>query len=216
MKRLNTTPLSRFAGLCAGLLLMAGCSSLLTGEAPPDSRYQLVPVSATPPPTASAQGFRPSLFVQLGTVGLGLTGDRIVARDPQRVTPIKGLRWVEPTNDLIEKTLTRHLEQSGLFSYVTGQKGGPPTDLVLVVDLRALYVNLENQAPESVDVALSLRLIDRLQKQPLGIAVLSEHEPLKGTDATAIIRGFQTAASRLLSQVTAELRQDLASQSPSA
>ncbi|MBK8970114.1 MAG: membrane integrity-associated transporter subunit PqiC [Hahellaceae bacterium] len=200
----------------AGLLLFSGCSSLLTGEAPPDYRYQLVPASNPTSPPAETKGFRPSLFVQLGTVGIGLSGDRIVARDPLRVTPIKGLRWVEPTTDLVEKTLTRHLEQSGLFSYVTGQKGGPPTDLVLVVDLRSLYVNLDEQIPASVDVAISLRLIDRLQKQPLGIAILSEHEPLKGTDSGAIIQGFQAAASRLMTRVTRELQQDLASVSPSA
>ena len=83
------------------------------------------------------------------------------------VTPIKGLRWVEPTNDLIEKTPPVTWSNPAC-SVMSPDKRRSPTDLVLVVDLRALYVNLENQAPESVDVALSLRLIDRLQKQPLG------------------------------------------------
>jgi ABC-type uncharacterized transport system auxiliary subunit len=196
----------------ATLAVCAGCSSLLTAEAPPSYHYLL----ARPPSPAAAEirqnPDKPSLYVQIGSVGIGLASDRVMARDQQRLAPIKQLRWAEPSADLLEKTLVRQLELSGHFSYVTSQRGGPPTDLTLVIDLRSLYVHLNNQIPESADVALSARLVNRLQKKPLGIAVLAENEAIAGSDPASIIMAFQRASARVLSNLDNTLAQALASQ----
>jgi len=203
---IHLSPTATLALLLLGCLpLVSGCSQLLTSEPPPAFHYLLTDWPRPPTVAVASATARPTLHVQIGTVGTGLASDKVVARDALRLAPIKGLRWAEPASDLLEKTLVRHLELSGRFSYVTSQRGGPPTDLTLVVDLRSLHVRLEDQVPRGVEVAVSARLVDRLQKQPVGIVQLTENETLASSDPSAIMQAFQTAFARLLTRLDAGL-----------
>ncbi len=203
--------MTRLACAIALTLGLSGCASLLTTE----TAEHVFMLQGTSAPHISARAGevpieqRPSLSVQVVTVAPGLGTDDIMARDGQRLTPIRNIRWVESAPLLVEKQVTSYLESSGLFSYVTHQRGGPRTDLMLVADLRGLYVNLDGSAPESVTVALSARLVEGIRSQPLANLNLSEQQPLLSSDKEALAQAFHNAAEAIMLKLQNEIERAL-------
>ncbi len=196
-------------GLTLGL---SACTNLLNAEPPVIRRYTLL---ATPTAEASQAGGSmadTSIMVHVGSVGLSLNTDRILARDELTIAPISDLRWVEAAPAMLEKSLTDFLQQSGQFRYVTHHRGGPKTDRILTVDLRDLYVISENKQAKAVKLGLAARLspasVERKARAAPGdemSVVLFERVDIdrsggKSIDE-AIAQAFSTAAQRVFSKL---------------
>lgn len=195
---------SRLIGFTLLTLLLMGCNSLLTQNGPPSNHYLLAALPATSVPAtlpATPAKTEGTLLVQTTTTGPGLTTDRVMAREGSRVMPIRQMRWAEAAPDLLEKTVTRYLELQGGHAYVTHQRGGPPADQQLLLDLRALYAVSDRGQPTVAEVAVSYRLVDRLQRAPIAAGTLNEEEPIVGQDEAAVLAAFQAAALRLLGRL---------------
>lgn len=199
----------RLLALSLSLLMasigLSGCSSFLT-EPAPARIFTLGTASemgSSDVQRVNASG--PSLTVQVATVAPALSSEQVWARAGQRLQPIRNVRWAERVPELLEKRLTAYLESSGQFSYVTHQRGGARTDLILVADLRALYVELENDEPKRVSVALSARLVERLTAPPLATIVLKTEEPLNNQENDQLAGAFNRGVDRLLAELKAQL-----------
>lgn len=210
MKKMNESATTvRIAIAVVLAVSLNACSSLLTAETPVIKRYTLLPGSPAQTSVSKLAGEGRSLLVQVGSVGLSLTSDRMLARDGLTIAPISELRWVENTPDMLEKSLTDYLQRSDRFDFVTSDRRGPETDQVLIVDLRSLFVLAEGGRATAVQIGLAARLsASRNGKDERGprTYVIYEDEPIERSTKSniddAIAAAFNRAAARAFAQLT--------------
>ncbi|GAA3953729.1 hypothetical protein [Allohahella marinimesophila] len=203
------------AGVLVVVALTCGlnaCTNLLNAEPPVVRRYTLLATPAVEAGTPTNALTNSSIMVHVGSVGLSLNTDRVLARDELTIAPISDLRWVEAAPDMLEKSLTDFLQQSGQFRYVTHHRGGPKTDRILTVDLRDLYVISEDGQAKAVQFGLAARLSpESAERKARGApvdemsVVLNERVDIKRTEGQtidkAIALAFSTAAQQAFSKL---------------
>lgn len=210
LKKMNESAVSVRIAITAVLAVsLNACSGLLTAETPVFKRYTLLQADPAEASVSKPAGEGRSLLVQVGSVGLSLTSDRMLARNGLTIAPISELRWVENTPDMLEKSLTDYLQRSDKFDFVTSDRRGPETDQVLIVDLTALFVLAEGGRATAVQIGLAARLFtSRSGKgdQAPRTFVIYEDEPIERSTKSniddEIAEAFNRAAVRAFGQFT--------------
>lgn len=197
----------------AGAATLSACSSILETEAPPQYRYFLAPppeaFAESSAPSNSGPGRQPSLHVNVATVGIGLNTDRIIARTEDRLSPTRRMRWIEDADTLLEKSIVEWLQTSKAFAFVTDQRGGPGTTHALTIDLRSLYVHIENEKPVRVEFAIAARIRDRLARHGDQAWLLQAQRRVSDSSEATIIAAFHEVTRDVLMQLRTRLEKAL-------
>jgi len=133
-------------------LMVSGCSSILTSNAPPDTTYWLKPASISPVPDSDAAG--PSIQVAVSAAP-GLDVDRVLVRGPgATLNSYTAARWPDSIPDVVETLVRTALEDSGRFDRVTAARAGIRSDWNLDLEVRAFYALVSGtSAPPDIEFA---------------------------------------------------------------
>ena len=185
---------------CLVIAVSAGCSSLLTSDAPPDTIYWL---EAFEVPRATPIAGAPSITVRF-TAAPGLDGDRVLVRGPSAtLKPYARARWAHRAPEVLNTLIRTVLEDSGRFSRVSSSSSGVRSDWVLDLELRAFYavVTTEETSPT---IEVEIRGYLECQGGELPIRMASQASVSANT-LTSIAEGFQnavdTSAMQLMDQI---------------
>ncbi len=106
--------------------MLAGCTSLLTSDAPPDNIYWLEPPNPVPRSTQAAGPT--SIRVQIAAAP-GLDTDRLLIRGPGAIlNSYAAARWTDNAPEVLDTLIRTALEDSGRFSGVTSSRSGGLAD----------------------------------------------------------------------------------------
>jgi ABC-type uncharacterized transport system auxiliary subunit len=135
--------------LTAGALT-AGCSSLLTSNAPAETVYRL----EAPAVPTSGSGDGPSIGLRVRATP-GLDTDRLLRSEGATLKPYADARWADNLPEVLAAVLRTVLEDSGRFGRVSGEPG-PRSDWQLELEVHAFFATAAGQgaAAPSLDVAL--------------------------------------------------------------
>lgn len=130
------------------LVVVCGCGSLLTSDTPAETVYLLdAPAIATELDTGN-QTLSISVAVSAAP---GLDEDRILRRGPgATLRPYAAARWADNIPDVLETVVRTTLEDSGRFSVVAAASSGRQTDWRLVLEVRAFYAVVKDDASAPV------------------------------------------------------------------
>lgn len=172
--------------------LLSACMTLPGSGATPAGRYMLQGNDAS-----CSGGDRP-LSLTVTTVGAGLDSDRIARRnaDSGEFSYLKGERWIEPTDSLVEQRLAADLECNG-YTVITSHHRMLKQDQ-LVCEVRALNL-LQSGGQNQAEVALSCVLF-AVGSEPLSLRVEQSAKLERwstGAAITALSKAYQQAFSEL-------------------
>lgn len=169
--------------------MSAGCTSLLTSDAPPENIYWLEPPN--PAPRSTQVAGPASISVQIAAAP-GLDTDRLLIRGPGAIlNSYAGARWADNIPEVLDTLIRTVLEDSGRFSRVASGSTGNRSDWVLDLELRAFFavVALESEPPT---IEMELRGYLECPDRELPIRVASQARVSENT-LTTIAAGFQSA-----------------------
>jgi len=186
------------AMLLAAAALSAGCSSLLTSDAPAETVYWLEAAGKAPPgPRAGA----PSLALRF-IAAPGLDTDRLlVRRNGATVNSYEGARWADNLPEVLGAVFRTVLEDSGRFSRVSAASSGIQADQRLDLELHAFFA-MADQPPPEIEMELRGYVLCGSETSPIRI---SSRTTAADNTLTSIAAGFQRAvdlsAASLLDQL---------------
>ena len=193
------------AALAAGVLAasLGGCVSLLPKTKP----SQLYRFGADATDTAQAatesRSGADKIGVVLGSIGFprASTSDGILTVRGDETAYIAGVRWVAPARLLFEEAIQRAFEHHAQRAQIVDVGDVGPASAILRVDVTSFEVRYQGGAP-TVVVALAARLT-RSDGRVLDQRAFSEARPADSNSVSAIVRAFDGATARVLSDVTA-------------
>lgn len=191
----------RTAALGLGLTLaLSGCSAI---SAISDASKTLEVYELRAPEIAPVgRSFGLELVIEEPTTSGALQTDRIMIRpDPLQAQYLPGIRWSETTPVMLQTLMLRSLEQTQALRYVGRTPLGIGGDVALLTELVDFQAEV---APDGETGTVELRLISRVVRESdvriLGTRSFSARALLPSLDETAIIAGFDQAATQLLAE----------------
>ncbi len=181
--------------------MSAGCASMLTSDAPPESVYWLEAPSAVPRSTQAAGAT--SIRVRIAAAP-GLDTDRLLIRGPGAIlNSYAGARWTDNAPEVFDTLIRTALEDSGRFSRVASGRSGGLADWTLDLELRAFFAVLASESsPPTIEIEFRGYLQCADAEVPIRIA---NRAPVAQATLTAIVEGFQSAVDSSLRELLGEL-----------
>jgi ABC-type uncharacterized transport system auxiliary subunit len=123
--------------LLTTLLLVQGCSGILTSDQPAKQTYLLTPLATDSSATAAGGGNDLALEV---TAIPGLDTDRILTLDiDARLQPLSNARWPDHVPEILTSVLQRSLESTGQFTSVQASDRAADGGWVLQLEVREFF-----------------------------------------------------------------------------
>lgn len=179
----------------------AGCTSMLSSDAPGETVYWLEAPNPIPRSTEVANST--SIRVQI-TAAPGLDSNRLLIRGPGAIlNSYAGARWADNAPDVLDTLIRTALEDSGRFSRVTSNTSGVLADWTLDLELRAFYAVLTSESsPPTIQIEFRGYLQCMDEEVPIRIA---NQAPVSQVTLTAIVAGFQDAVDSSLRELDRQL-----------
>ena len=180
----------------------AGCASMLTSDAPPESVYWLEPPNPISRSTDVARA-NTSIRVEIDAAP-GLDSDRLLIRGPGAIlNSYAGARWADNAPEVIDTLIRTALEDSDRFSRVASSTSAGLTDWVLDLELRAFYAVLTSESsPPTIEVEFRGYL--RCMNGEVSLRIANQARVSQIT-LTAIVEGFQSAMDSSLRDLIGQL-----------
>ncbi|MFC0676886.1 ABC-type transport auxiliary lipoprotein family protein [Lysobacter korlensis] len=186
------------AAMCASLLAVTGCSSLLDGgEAP--SIYAPAPAIQPDPSWPSVPW---QLVVSANSAASVTDSQRIAVRPvPNELQVYKGASWARRPTEMLEDALMRTLEDSGKIGAVARPGTGINADYRLVLDLRRFESDYRGDAVPAAVVEVNAKLLHATDDRVVASRTFMQAEPAAGTAVPQAVSAFEQS----LAQVSREL-----------
>ena len=181
--------------------LSAGCTSLLTSDAPAERIYWLESRNAAP---RSAQAAGPTSIGVRVAAAPGLDTDRLLLRGPGAIlSSYAGARWADNAPDVFDTLIRTALEDSGRFGRVASGRSGGSADWTLDLELRAFFAVV---ASESSLPTISIEFRGSVQCMEAEVPIrIASQAPVSEATLTAIVDGFQRAVDSSLRELLDQL-----------
>ena len=193
------------AALLTALLGLGACTILPESEAL--SVYQF----PTPPPASARVDQRAPLSLRVNTpqAGYAFSGPRIiVVTADDRVQSYKGVRWSDPSPQLLREYLAVSLQRSGALSSVTTDEHALHADVHLDTNLRRF--NLDLDGTSRVVIEMDARLVNPESRR----IYLSRHfqveQPVDNTQIDGVVAAYGQASEALARELVAWTAQQVA------
>lgn len=123
--------------LLTTLLLVQGCSGILTSDQPAKQTYLLTPVETRSSATSAESG--DELALELTAIP-GLDTDRILALNVDaRLQPLSNARWPDHVPEVLSSVLQRSLESTGQFTAVQASDRVTDDGWLLQLEVREFF-----------------------------------------------------------------------------
>lgn len=186
----------------AALLLLGGCSGLLTSRQPAPVTYVLRPTiaAATASAPGSASSSAPSLQVQRVAVAPGYARDEILLTQPDRRLDIYAAsRWPDALPVVVERTVVDALRQRGAWSVVHDAAAPFTADHLLRVTVRRFDAEYPAAGgPPTVRVVLDATLARRGERTVLAAFTVEGSAVAAEDRMSAIVAAFERASGEAL------------------
>ncbi len=181
--------------------LSAGCTSLLTSDAPPERIFWLESRNAAPRSTQTAGPISISVRVAAAP---GLDTDRLLIRGPGALlSSYAGARWADNAPEVFDTLIRTALEDSSRFGRVASGRSGGLADWTLDLELRAFYAVV---ASESSLPTINIEFRGSLQCTEAEVPIrVTSQAPVSQATLTAIVDGFQRAVDSSLRELLDQL-----------
>ncbi len=183
------------------VVLAAGCTSLLTSDAPAERVYWLESRISASPPTQAARAT--SISVRISAAP-GLDTDRLLIRGPGAIlSSYAGARWTDNAPEVFDTLIRTALENSGRFIRVTSGRSGGLADWTLDLELRAFFA-LVASASSLPTISIEFRGSLQCMEAEVPMRIASQ-APVPQVTLTAIVDGYQRAVDSSLRQLLDKL-----------
>ncbi len=187
-------------GLCASLLSMVGCSTILDpGPAP--TRVQLSPAM---PAKFTGQPHKKQLVVALPMAGRDIDTDGIALLFHGReVRYLSGMRWTGTVPSLVQRNLLEALEYSGGLRGVADEGAGIAANAKLLCDIKqfSLRYDKEDSVP-TAEFEASFRLVDLSNGSVVAGKTAQVTSQAADRETPALMQAFENVLGQALADVT--------------
>lgn len=183
------------------VLVLPGCSNILTSEQAARQYYLLRPLPASGVP--AADGETPDLVLRIAVIP-GLDTDRILALDPDaRLAHYANARWPDHLPEVLSSVVRRSLESTGSFGRVEAARNAMGDEWAVDLELRAFY-GIRNGAgsTDSVRVDLAGTVACGSQSRLLDLA---DSASVAEERLAAVVAAHQAALDSVTRQLIARL-----------
>ncbi|MFA6037858.1 MAG: ABC-type transport auxiliary lipoprotein family protein [Legionellales bacterium] len=145
--------------LLLAVLLLSGCSSLLTSKQNVDQFYT---VNALKDYDGEKQNVDATITIQSPTVSKGLDGNRIMLmHSPQRLDYFAKARWSSPLSMMVQTSLVESFENSEALDRVATDYSGLRPNYVLLLEIQDFQAEYkEANQPPVIHIKLVAKLVD--------------------------------------------------------
>lgn len=149
--------------LLAVVLLLTGCSGLLTSNQNIDQFYT---VNAIKDYDTQKQDVDATIIIQSPTVSKGLDGDKIMLmHSPQRLDYFAKARWSSPLSTMVQTSLVESFENSEVLDRVGTDYSGLKPDYLLLLEIQDFQAEYqEENQPPVIHIKLVAKLVDFPQR----------------------------------------------------
>jgi cholesterol transport system auxiliary component len=195
------------AALAAASLAVAGCTSLIGGDAPQPTFYVWQDVSASTP---SSRPLSRTLLVAPTSTATFYDSQRIAfSREPGTRGQYQFAAWTERPGRRFDVLLLERLERRNAFAQIASTTASVRGDLVLAVTLLDLYH--DDVAPPGVArLRASAELTDRVHRALVARRTLVAETPVAADNAEAAVSALNAALGRLLDELVVWLEAEAA------
>lgn len=189
-------PLLRVMALAATMSLATACSILPKTE--PVDIYRL-PVSQASRNVVAVDW---SLRLNKPLASEVLAGPRIaVIPQGNVISSYKGARWSDPTPLLVRNRLLDGFQRDGRVQRLSADDSNLQADYELAGELQAFQSEYRPGGTVEVVIRYDARLVQGRSQRILASKRFEIHQPLAGTEVSAVVAGFGAASDQLASQV---------------
>jgi cholesterol transport system auxiliary component len=200
--------------LAGGLLLLAGCGSLLESTQPAPQAYVLrLPPRSSAAPAATVAA---SLLVQRPEAGPGLASENIaLLRSGQRFDFYAASRWAAPAPELLENVLVEQLRGTGMFAAVFDDSSPYAPAYNLRCEMRRFEADYTAAGRKpTVHVSLDCTF-GRHRDRTLLASFIAEGSATVSEDRLGeVIAGFESATSTALAEMERQIAAALGAEPP--
>lgn len=191
------------AGVMLGVLL-GGCVNFGDRSNTPAVVYYVLDDTATPAAAVPLRADAPTLLVLDTVAGSFYDTDQMVfSRSAGTRGQYQLARWTERPGKRFADLMRARLDRLGNYQ-VAAAGGYVRGDLLLDTELAEFYHDAASN-PGQVRLVLRAELVDLKQRRLLGRRVFEQQVPLASYDAVGAAAASNTAASRVLDELTAWL-----------
>lgn len=189
---------SRSLATVAAMLLLAGCTSLLTGPAP--DLYRLTPKSTYPAdlPHVSAQ-----LLINQPLAPAGLDTQRIaLSRSPVSLDYFADSEWTDRMPLLVQTALLDSFENSGTITAIDRESIGLHADFILKLEIRhfeAVYG--PGNGPPTVWASMIGRLVAMPARKIIAQQAFEWHEVASAKGIPSVVGAFDGALGKVMKKI---------------
>lgn len=180
------------------MLLLAGCTSLLTG--PPPDLYRLTPKSTYP---ADLPHVRAQLLVDVPLAPAGLDTRRIaLSRSAISLDYFADSEWTDRVPVLVQTALLDSFENSGAITAVDRESILLQPDFILKLEIRhfeAVY-GAKGGAP-TIWVSMIARLVAMPARKIIAQKSFEQRRPAAGKNIPDIVDAFDGALGKVMKQI---------------
>ncbi len=175
-----------------GILLLSGCSGLLTSNQNIDQFYTLNALSYYESDHKRVDDF---IMIQTPIIAKGLDDNRInLMHSPQRLDYYANARWSSSLNWMIQSSLIESFENSEVLSRVSGDTAGVKPDyqlLLEVYDFQAEYKEAE-KAPR-IHIKLVAKLVSYPTRDLAASFTVESFQQSEENELGTIVQAFDDA-----------------------
>jgi len=189
--------------LAASVLLIPGCSGLLTSEQAPRQYYLLAPVQD--PASALAAGPSTHLALEVSAIP-GLDTDRVLALgEDARLQQYSNARWPDHLPEVLTSTLWRSLESTGRFAPVNESDRAADGGWLLQLEAREFFGIRDSLGnTSSVRVSLAGSIDCGGERHPLSV---SDARPVGEQRLARVISAHQAGLDAVTRQLFERIAQ---------
>lgn len=185
--------------LCASLLSLGACQSLIPQGAPPAKIYTL-----NAPHVQNAKynaKTLPSVKVLLPQAAPGLETERVALRKGNnRIDYFRDIKWADTSNALIQAMLVESFDNSNAFKAVGNDLIEFDTDYNLLVEIRDFQIEYKNDKPYAY-LRFVTKLINTTSKKIVMTRTYQAKENASGDDIQSIMQSFDNAYKQIATQM---------------
>lgn len=192
--------LTRRLALLGAISALGGCSavSALNSAAQPLDTYDLSPV----PGSQTGRRTSRTMLVARPEAPAAIATDRIMIKPGvASITYLPDARWSDELPLVIQSLLIRSISGTGRIGYVGRSDGGPVPDSALLVRIDAFNVNALPDGTFTVEVDLTLTIVDDSDQRVTATQRFSTNAPLASDTPVSIVSAFQGLLDGLLPQM---------------
>ncbi len=174
------------------LLLLSGCSGLLTSNQNVDQFYTVNAIKDYP---NSHQSIDAVIVIQTPSVAKGLDNNKIMLmHSPQRQDYYAYARWSSTLSNMVQTSLIESFENSEVLERVSSDQGGLRPDYLLlleVYDFQAEYT--QSELPPTVHIKLVAKLVEYPTRSLLASFTAETFQQADENELADIVRTFDQA-----------------------